>query len=57
MKTYIDETKSELGHVSWPTKAQAVNSTVLVVVISLATAAYLSLFDGLFAYVLKTLLI
>lgn len=56
IKTYIEETKGELRHVSWPTKAEAINYTFMVVVISLATAAYLSLFDGLFASVLKMLL-
>ena len=56
LKTYIDETKGELRHVSWPTKAEAINYTILVIVISFATAAYLSLFDGLFASVSKALL-
>lgn len=56
VKTYIDETKGELKHVSWPTRTQAINYTILVVAISLVTAAYLSLFDGLFAYILKALL-
>ena len=56
IKTYIDETKGELRHVSWPTRAQAINYTVLVVVISVAMAAYLSIFDGIFASVLKILL-
>ncbi len=56
LKTYIDETKGELRHVSWPSRAEAINYTILVVVVSVATAAYLSLFDGLFASILKALL-
>jgi len=56
IKTYIDETRGELRHVSWPTRTQAINYTILVVVVSVATAAYLSLFDGIFASVLKALL-
>lgn len=44
---YIKETRGELRHVTWPTRKQAVVFTVLVIVISLLTAAYLGLFDFL----------
>jgi preprotein translocase subunit SecE len=45
---YIKETKSELKHVSWPTRKQATNYTVLVIIISLFIAAYLGVFDYIF---------
>ena len=45
---YLKETRGELKHVSWPTRKQAVTFTVVVIIISLATAAYLGLFDYLF---------
>jgi len=42
---YLKETKGELKHVSWPTKRQAVLFTVVVVVFSIVTAAFLGAFD------------
>jgi preprotein translocase subunit SecE len=45
---YIKETKGELKHVSWPTRKQAVTYTILVIIISLLTAAYLGAFDWIF---------
>ncbi|MBI1999280.1 MAG: preprotein translocase subunit SecE [Parcubacteria group bacterium] len=51
---YLKETKAEMSHVSWPTKKQVWYFTALVVGISLFTAAYLGLFDALFAYLLET---
>jgi len=46
---YIKETKSELKHVSWPTKSQSVWFTVIVIAISLFTAFFLGLFDFIFS--------
>jgi preprotein translocase SecE subunit len=45
---YIKESKSELSHVSWPTRSQAAGFTILVIVLSVATALYLGAFDTLF---------
>lgn len=45
---YIKDTQGEMKHVSWPTRYQATAYTILVIVISLAIAAYLGLFDWLF---------
>jgi preprotein translocase subunit SecE len=45
---YIKETKTEMTHVSWPTKKQALAYTILVLVISILISAYLGLFDFLF---------
>lgn len=49
---YLNETKAELKHVSWPTRAQAVRFTVAVIVLSIVTAYFLGLFDFLFTKVL-----
>ncbi len=54
---YLKDTQSELKHVSWPTRGQAIAFTALVVVISLATAAYLGAFDLLFTRVLDMFVI
>lgn len=50
---YIKETRAELKHVSWPTRKQAIVFTVVVIVISLITAAYLGAFDYIFTTLLK----
>jgi preprotein translocase subunit SecE len=50
---YIRETKGELKHVSWPTRKQAVTYTILVVIISIVTAAYLGVFDWVFKGVVE----
>ncbi|MFA6095387.1 MAG: preprotein translocase subunit SecE [Candidatus Paceibacterota bacterium] len=46
---YIKETRGELKHVNWPTRKQATNYTLLVIIISLATALILGVFDFLFS--------
>ena len=50
---YVKEAKSELAHVSWPSRRKAVVSTIIVIVISLATAIYLGIFDTLFTTLIK----
>ena len=50
---YIKDTRGELKHVSWPTRKQAMIFTAIVVVVSLATAAYLGFFDWLFSKLLE----
>jgi len=45
---YLKDTRGELKHVSWPTRKQAVVNSILVVVISLFTAAFLGFFDFIF---------
>lgn len=55
MRTYIAETKEEIRHVSWPTRAQIIAYTLVVILISALTAAYLGGFDYLFSFVIKAL--
>jgi preprotein translocase subunit SecE len=50
---YLNETKGELKHVTWPTKNQAILFTVIVVVFSLVVAACLGAFDYLFTMAVK----
>ncbi|MBX4209191.1 preprotein translocase subunit SecE [Candidatus Parcubacteria bacterium] len=45
---YIKETRGEMKHVNWPTKSQAANYTLLVIGLSVATAAVLSVADYVF---------
>ena len=50
---YIRDTKGEMKHVSWPTRAQSIAFTILVIAISLFTAAYLGFFDFIFNKILQ----
>ena len=50
---YLKETKTELKHVSWPTRRQAAAYTVIVILISLATGFYLGFFDYIFSFIIK----
>lgn len=45
---YLRDVRVELTHVSWPTQKQAVVFTLLVVLVSAITAAFLGLFDYVF---------
>ena len=54
---YIKETRSEMAHVSWPTRRQAVIYTIVVIVISLVTGLLLGLFDSGFALAMKSFLL
>jgi preprotein translocase SecE subunit len=54
---YLKDTQSELKHVSWPTRPQAIAFTALVVLISVATAAYLGGFDWLFTSLVEQYII
>lgn len=51
--TYFKETRAEFKHVAWPTRKQAILYTVVVIAISLITAAYLGAFDYVFTTLLK----
>ncbi len=53
---YIKDTIEEMKHVKWPTSAQAVSYTILVVIISIIVALMLSGFDYLFTNILETVI-
>jgi preprotein translocase SecE subunit len=50
---YIQDTRAELRHVSWPTQKQTMIFTVLVIIISLLIAFYLGAFDFVFTSALN----
>ncbi len=55
IRRFIDEAWSELKKVTWPTREQTRNLTVLVLVISAAIGLYITVFDVLFAQVVQFL--
>jgi preprotein translocase subunit SecE len=48
LRRFIDEAYSELKKVSWPTREQTRNLTVLVFAVSLAVGVYITVLDAFF---------
>ena len=55
LRRFIDEAWSELKKVSWPTREQVRNLTVLVFVVSFAVGAYITVLDFGFSQIVARL--
>ena len=55
LRRYVEESWSELKKVTWPTREQTRNLTVLVFVISAAVGAYIAFFDFVFTQIVAFL--
>jgi len=53
---YIKDSIAEMKKVTWPTKKETKNYTLLVIGVSLAVAAFLGALDYLFSYGFNLLL-
>ena len=53
---YIKETIGELKKVNWPTRQEAINLTVIVLIVTFAMSAVLGLLDLLFSRVFALIL-
>jgi preprotein translocase subunit SecE len=53
IRRYFQESWSELKKVSWPTRTQVRNLTVLVFAISAAVGAFIAVWDLLFTEVIR----
>ena len=54
LTTFFKETKTELRKVSWPTREQTVQYTLVVIGVSAVVMVFLGGLDYLFSYVLNT---
>lgn len=54
--TYFKETKAEMKNVTWPTRKQAINFTIVVIVVSVVLAYFLGFFDFLFTSGLRLII-
>lgn len=45
LKTYFQEALSELHRVTWPTRKQAINSTIIVLAFTLVVSLVITLID------------
>jgi len=50
IRRYFDEVWSELRKVSWPTRIQVRNLTVLVFAISFVVGVYITVLDSVFSF-------
>jgi preprotein translocase SecE subunit len=55
LRRYLEESWSELKKVSWPTRLQVRNLTILVFVISFVVGAYITVADTAYDYVVRWL--
>ncbi len=53
---FLKETRAELRHVIWPTRARVITYTIIIIVFSLALGYMLFGFDALFRDILKNVL-
>lgn len=53
---FVVEVRGEFGRVIWPTREELMNSTSVVVVFSLAFAAFIGTFDLILSYVRSVLI-
>ncbi len=56
LQRFYRETVGELRKVSWPTRREAANLTLIVMVVIAAMVVVLGLFDALFSWLLGLLL-
>ena len=54
-RRFIDEAWSELKKVTWPTRQQVRNLTILVLAVSLAVGLYITVFDFIFTEAVRLL--
>jgi preprotein translocase subunit SecE len=53
---YLKDSKAELKKVNWPTRKEATQHTIIVIILSLSVAAFLGVLDFAFAKGLTLLL-
>ena len=53
---YVKNVRAEMRHVSWPSRQLTIIYSVVVVGVSLLTAAYLGIFDYLFRLVIERII-
>ena len=57
IRRFIEESWSELKKVTWPTREQTRNLTVLVFVISGAVGLFIAVFDALFQFLFNQIVL
>ncbi len=53
IKKYLEEVIKELKKVSWPSKKQTIDKTILVVSVTIVVALYLGILDMIFLKIIN----
>ncbi|PIQ85910.1 MAG: preprotein translocase subunit SecE [Candidatus Omnitrophica bacterium CG11_big_fil_rev_8_21_14_0_20_45_26] len=53
--SFFSESKQELKRVSWPTRDELVQSTILVIVVTLIMAVFIGILDAIFSFLIRLL--
>ena len=53
---FFDESKQELAKVNWPSRQELVQSTILVIVVTLIMAVFVGALDALFSVFMRLIL-
>jgi preprotein translocase subunit SecE len=56
IKEYLKDTRGELRKVSWPTRKQAINLTLIVLAVTVVMAAFLGALDFVFAQLIRLII-
>ncbi len=57
IKKFFSEAQTELRHVNWPTRKEAIRLTLVVIGISVGMAVFLGGFDYLFSFLIKNFIV
>jgi len=57
VKTFLQEVRTEMKKVNWPTKDETIKYTVVVLVATFIVSIYLGALDAVFFYLLDNFLI
>jgi len=53
---YFKETRAEVRKVSWPSREEAINLTIIVMTVTIAMAAFLGVVDFLFSRLFRLII-
>lgn len=53
---YLKNTRAEMKHVTWPTRRQVIDFTIVVIIVSIFVAYFLGLFDFLFTSGIRSII-
>lgn len=57
LTTYLRESRAELSKVTWPTRAQAIRLTILVIIFSAILGLFIGIVDYFFVQIVQKLLL
>jgi preprotein translocase subunit SecE len=54
---FFSEAQTELRHVNWPTRKEAIRLTFIVIGLAVGLALYLGAFDYIFSFLIKNFIL